>query len=120
MKAPLEIRPASRAGLGYARHGHGPVPVLVLHDWLGDHANYEALLPWLDGQAFTHPPSPRRHSNSMKRLKRRKPCRKAFSRRGSGSAIINLLDRNHTTKAVGMQRSVQRSERSQRSDRSDR
>lgn len=54
MKAPLEIRPASHAGLGYARHGHGPIPVLVLHDWLGDHANYDVLLPWLDGQAFTH------------------------------------------------------------------
>jgi len=54
MKAPIEIRHASHAGLGYARHGHGPVPVLVLHDWLGDNANYEALQPWLDGQAFTH------------------------------------------------------------------
>lgn len=42
------------ARLGYARHGNGPERVLVLHDWLGDHRNYDAVLPYLDGSAFTY------------------------------------------------------------------
>lgn len=42
------------AHLGYVRHGQGPEPVLVLHDWLGDHRNYDAVLPYLDGSAFTY------------------------------------------------------------------
>lgn len=54
MKTSLEIHPGSPAGLGYARLGHGPIPVLVLHDWLGDHGSYDAVMPWLDGQAFTY------------------------------------------------------------------
>lgn len=41
-------------GLGHLRHGDGPVRVLVLHDWLGDHTNYDAILPYLDGEAFTY------------------------------------------------------------------
>ncbi len=54
MKTSPEIHPGSNAGLGYARHGEGPIPVLVLHDWLGDHGNYDAVMPWLDGEAFTY------------------------------------------------------------------
>jgi 3-oxoadipate enol-lactonase len=54
MKAALEIRPGSDAGLGYVRYGHGPIPVLVMHDWLGDHSNYDAVMRWLDGDAFTY------------------------------------------------------------------
>ncbi|KVH37683.1 alpha/beta hydrolase [Burkholderia cepacia] len=41
-------------GLGYLRHGTGPECVMVLHDWLGDHTNYAALLPYLDDTAFTY------------------------------------------------------------------
>ncbi|WMJ69245.1 alpha/beta hydrolase [Stenotrophomonas sp. 24(2023)] len=40
--------------LGHVRHGNGPIPVLVLHDWLGDHTGYDALLPYLDAQRFCH------------------------------------------------------------------
>lgn len=40
--------------LGYVQHGHGPAPVLVLHDWLGDHGNYDAMTPYLDGDAYTY------------------------------------------------------------------
>jgi pimeloyl-ACP methyl ester carboxylesterase len=54
MKVPLEIRPGSDAGLGYVKYGNGPVHVLVMHDWLGDHASYDAVVPWLDGHAFTY------------------------------------------------------------------
>lgn len=54
MKTFPQIHPGSMAGLGYAQHGDGPIPVLVLHDWLGDHGNYDAVMPWLDGEAFTY------------------------------------------------------------------
>ncbi|CAB3639252.1 Pimeloyl-[acyl-carrier protein] methyl ester esterase [Paraburkholderia sediminicola] len=54
MKAPLEARPGSKARLGYVRYGNGPVHVLVMHDWLADHSSYEAVMPWLDGHAFTY------------------------------------------------------------------
>ncbi|WP_175823891.1 alpha/beta hydrolase [Burkholderia sp. BCC0419] len=51
----LASRPDSAAGsLGYLRHGTGPECVMVLHDWLGDHTNYAALLPYLDETAFTY------------------------------------------------------------------
>lgn len=33
--------------LGHLTHGHGPVPVVVLHEWLGDHTNYDPVLPYL-------------------------------------------------------------------------
>ncbi|KAF1017078.1 MAG: Dihydrolipoyllysine-residue acetyltransferase component of acetoin cleaving system [Stenotrophomonas maltophilia] len=48
--------PTSPAALlpGHARHGHGPIRVLVLHDWLCDHSSYDALLPHLDTQAFSY------------------------------------------------------------------
>lgn len=42
------------ATLGFSVFGTGPEPVLVLHDWLGDHSNYDTLLPHLDGAAFTY------------------------------------------------------------------
>ncbi|MCA8093966.1 alpha/beta hydrolase [Burkholderia anthina] len=38
----------------YLQHGTGPECVMVLHDWLGDHPNYAALLPYLDETAFTY------------------------------------------------------------------
>lgn len=40
--------------LGYVQHGTGPECVLVMHDWLGDHTTYDAVLPYLDGTAFTY------------------------------------------------------------------
>lgn len=40
--------------LGHTLHGSGPEPVLVLHDWNGDHGNYDPVLPYLDGAAFTY------------------------------------------------------------------
>lgn len=45
---------AAASLLGFVRHGHGPEPVLVLHDWLGDHGNYAAMTPYLDGDACTY------------------------------------------------------------------
>lgn len=41
-------------GLGFVRHGTGPEPVLVLHDWNGDHTSYEPMLPYLDGDRFSY------------------------------------------------------------------
>ncbi|WP_232442305.1 alpha/beta fold hydrolase [Burkholderia ubonensis] len=54
MKAPLEIGSGSDAGLGYVQYGNGPIRVLVMHDWLGDHSSYDAVMPWLDGHALTY------------------------------------------------------------------
>jgi Predicted hydrolases or acyltransferases (alpha/beta hydrolase superfamily) len=33
--------------LGHAVVGSGPEPVVVLHEWLGDHSNYQPVLPYL-------------------------------------------------------------------------
>jgi pimeloyl-ACP methyl ester carboxylesterase len=54
MKVPAQNRPASKEILGYVQYGNGPARVLVMHDWLGDHSSYDAVIPWLDGQAFTY------------------------------------------------------------------
>jgi len=39
--------------LSHELYGHGPVHVVVLHDWLGDRGNYEATKPYLDTKNFT-------------------------------------------------------------------
>ena len=39
--------------LGHAVHGQGGEKVLVFHDWMGDSANYEPLIPYLDPSAYT-------------------------------------------------------------------
>lgn len=39
--------------LGHEVFGNGQEKVLVLHDWMGDSANYEPLKPYLDTQSFT-------------------------------------------------------------------
>jgi hypothetical protein len=38
----------------YTLIGSGPEHVLVLHDWNGDHSNYDPILPYLDGATFTY------------------------------------------------------------------
>ena len=40
--------------IAYTLFGTGHEHVLVLHDWNGDHTNYDAVLPYLDGTAFTY------------------------------------------------------------------
>jgi pimeloyl-ACP methyl ester carboxylesterase len=40
--------------LGHSVFGQGPERVLVLHDWMGDAANYEPLLPHLDPTTHTY------------------------------------------------------------------
>lgn len=50
----VEARFATATTLGYVQYGNGPAHVLVMHDWLGDHSSYDALIPCLDGQAFTY------------------------------------------------------------------
>ncbi|WP_233828748.1 alpha/beta fold hydrolase [Paraburkholderia sp. ZP32-5] len=54
MKATVEVRRGSDTSLGYVQYGNGPIRVLVMHDWLGDHSSYDALIPWLDDRAFTY------------------------------------------------------------------
>lgn len=40
--------------LGHVVHGSGARRVIVLHDWMGDHRNYDPVLPYLDRAAFTY------------------------------------------------------------------
>lgn len=40
--------------LGHGIHGRGDEKVLVLHDWMGDSANYEPLFPYLDLSTYTY------------------------------------------------------------------
>ncbi|UPG85201.1 alpha/beta hydrolase [Luteibacter aegosomatis] len=54
MKVLTETHRASTSHLGYVRHGIGPIHVLVMHDWLGDHSNYDEIVPWLDTQTLTY------------------------------------------------------------------
>jgi pimeloyl-ACP methyl ester carboxylesterase len=39
---------ATAEGLGHCRIGSGPAVCLVLHEWLGDHVNWEPTLPYFD------------------------------------------------------------------------
>lgn len=45
---------ADTARIRYTLHGNGPEGVLVMHDWHGDHTNYDDVLPYLDGATFTY------------------------------------------------------------------
>lgn len=45
---------AKNSQLGHKKVGSGPEPVLVLHEWLGDHQNYQDVLPYLSGDKFTY------------------------------------------------------------------
>lgn len=38
---------ASTGLLGHRRLGRGAEPVVVLHEWMGDHSNYDSMLPYL-------------------------------------------------------------------------
>jgi len=40
--------------LGHSVYGQGPEKVLVLHDWMGDSANYEPMIPYLDPSVHTY------------------------------------------------------------------
>jgi 3-oxoadipate enol-lactonase len=39
--------------LGHCRVGNGPAVCVVLHEWLGDHVNWEPVLPYLDPARHT-------------------------------------------------------------------
>jgi 3-oxoadipate enol-lactonase len=40
--------------LGHVVVGSGPEPVIVLHEWLGDHTNYDGILPYLSRKKYTY------------------------------------------------------------------
>jgi len=50
---PLAIS-TSTATIAYTLHGAGAEHVIVMHDWNGDHTTYDAMIPYLDGAAFTY------------------------------------------------------------------
>lgn len=41
------------AGLNYSTVGSGEEPVIVMHEWLGDHSNYDPVLPYLNKRQYT-------------------------------------------------------------------
>ena len=45
---------ASGTPIACTPHGCGPEGVLVLHDWNGDHTNYDAMLAYLDTSTFSY------------------------------------------------------------------
>ncbi len=40
--------------IGHVVVGDGPEPVVVLHEWLGDHSNYDPALPYLSVSRFSY------------------------------------------------------------------
>lgn len=40
--------------LGHSVYGQGEEKVMVFHDWMGDAANYEPLIPYLDPVSYTY------------------------------------------------------------------
>lgn len=40
--------------LGHSEYGQGEEKVMVFHDWMGDAANYEPLIPYLDPVSYTY------------------------------------------------------------------
>lgn len=40
--------------LGHAVYGQGSEKVMVFHDWMGDTANYDPVIPYLDPNTFTY------------------------------------------------------------------
>jgi 3-oxoadipate enol-lactonase len=46
--APRLGKPGDNAVLGHCRVGAGPTACVVLHEWLGDHLNWEPTLPYFD------------------------------------------------------------------------
>lgn len=40
--------------LGYSIYGQGPEKILIFHDWMGDSANYDPVVPYLDPNTFTY------------------------------------------------------------------
>ena len=39
--------------LNYKKIGEGSKTVIIMHEWMGDHTNYDAIIPYLDIDKFT-------------------------------------------------------------------
>ena len=54
---PIAVSPAASQNtpiLGHSHYGQGREKVMVFHDWMGDSANYEPLIPYLDPRPYTY------------------------------------------------------------------
>jgi pimeloyl-ACP methyl ester carboxylesterase len=54
---PMAVSPVASQStpiLGRSHYGNGREKVLVFHDWMGDSANYEPLIPYLDPSTYTY------------------------------------------------------------------
>lgn len=40
--------------IGHVIEGHGQQKVIALHDWMGNHHNWQGMLPFIDQNTFTY------------------------------------------------------------------
>lgn len=72
--------------LGHSVHGSGPEPVIVLHEWMGDHSNYDLMLPFLPEDRY------RWTFADLRGYGLSKPLAGDYSLRESASDVLRLAD----------------------------
>ncbi|PKU21890.1 alpha/beta fold hydrolase [Telmatospirillum siberiense] len=78
--------PADRKLLGHTLHGSGPEPVIVLHEWMGDHTNYDLMLPFLPEDKY------RWIFADLRGYGLSKPITGAYSLREAADDVLRLMD----------------------------
>jgi pimeloyl-ACP methyl ester carboxylesterase len=74
--------------LAYERTGAGP-PVVLLHGWPGDHADYRAVTPLLSGSVEVVAPEPRGFGESDKH---RVDPAEGYSADAQARSVLGLID----------------------------
>ena len=72
--------------LGYVKHGSGPEPVVVMHEWLGDHSNYDYVVPYFDRDHFSYMLTDLRGYGLSKQM------RGQFSAAEAAADVLRLMD----------------------------
>lgn len=72
--------------LGHQRHGSGAEPVVVLHEWMGDHTNYDLMLPFLPDDRYSWVFADLRGYGLSK------PMVGAYSLREAADDVMRLMD----------------------------
>lgn len=52
--AAASAKAATNGMLGHVKVGRGLEAVLVLHEWMGDHGNYDPVVPYLSSERYTY------------------------------------------------------------------
>jgi pimeloyl-ACP methyl ester carboxylesterase len=72
--------------LGHVKHGSGLEPVVVMHEWLGDHSNYDNVVPYLDQDRFSYMLTDLRGYGLSKKLPGQ------FSASEAAADVLRLMD----------------------------